>query len=88
MSVSVCLYVCLLACMYVRNDTRQNFDTFSVHATNGSGSAVHWRHFDKFCISGFVNDASFARNDQEQATRKRHILKVTQQGAALDRGGA
>ena len=38
------------------------------------------------CTSGFVDDVMFAHYSQEYATRERHILKLTHQGASPERG--
>ena len=77
-SVTVCL--CVSVREYIRNQ-KSNLQQNCVYVTYGRGSALLWRRCDMLCNSGFMHAVIFAYtlNGQEQATRKRRILKSAQQ---------
>jgi len=63
-------------CLYVRKHSSET--TRPVH--QNTLCCYLWRFL------GFVDDVMFAHYSQEYATRERHILKLTHQGASPERG--
>ena len=79
-------HVGLFVCLSTRTVQKPDFTDFtkcSIHVAFGRGSVLLWRRCDTACTSGFLDDAMLARDDQEQATRKRRILKVIRQVTTL-----
>jgi len=56
-SVSVCLFVCLLA--YLKNHTIEFHQVFCLC---GRGSVLFWRQCDMLCTSSFMDDVMFPNN--------------------------
>ena len=75
-SMSVCL--CLSAREHIPETTFPIHQIF-VHVTYGRG-LVLWQRCDTLCTSGVTDVVMLAHNEPEEATRKRRILEVTQQG--------
>jgi len=88
--VCVCLFVRLPVCPSVRKSisgaARPILAKFFLHVTKSRGSVFLWRRRDMLCISGFMNDATFAHNvTAYKATKRGRALKVTPQVAASGR---
>ena len=58
--LSVCLYVCLSVQDHISGTTRPIFTKCFVHVTYGRGSVLLWWRNDMLCISGFMEDVTFA----------------------------
>lgn len=63
---------CVCVHEHISETARLLFTKFSGYVNHGRGS-VFWRRCDALSTSGFMDDAIFADNDEEKATRKKRI---------------